>query len=122
MCNIILVGDFMNDNEFLQYISEYKEFVRNRITDLRIKANISEYQLSLELGQSKGYIQAISSGKALPSMSGFFNICNYFNITPIEFFDVSVENSQLYAEINRKIKGLSEENLELVNELLSKLT
>lgn len=112
----------MNDKELIEDIIEYKEFVRNRITDLRIKANISEYQLSLELGQSKGYIQAISSGKALPSMSGFFNICNYFNITPIEFFDVSVENSELYAEINKKIKGLSEENLELVNELLSKLT
>lgn len=111
----------MKDKEFIAEISKYREFVRNRITELRLKANISEYQLSLELGQSKGYIQAISSGKALPSMSGFFNICNYFDITPIEFFDTDVENSQLFAEINGKIKKLSEQDLELVNELLSKL-
>lgn len=45
-----------------------EEFIRNRITELRLKKGISEYQLSLELGQNRGYIQAISSGRALPSM------------------------------------------------------
>ena len=39
-----------------------EKFVRDRITELRIKADISEYQLSLELGHSKSYIQSISSG------------------------------------------------------------
>ena len=37
-----------------------EEFIRNRITELRLKKGISEYQLSLELGQNRGYIQAIS--------------------------------------------------------------
>ena len=44
-----------------------EEFIRNRITELRLKKGISEYQLSLELGQNRGYIQAISSGRALPA-------------------------------------------------------
>ena len=51
-----------------------EEFIRNRITELRLKKGISEYQLSLELGQNRGYIQAISSGRALPSMKQFLNI------------------------------------------------
>ena len=51
-------------------------FIRERITELRIQKNISEYKMSLDLGHSKSYIQSISSGKALPSMSEFLYICD----------------------------------------------
>ena len=61
-------------------------FIRERITELRIQKNISEYKMSLDLGHSKSYIQSISSGKALPSMSEFLYICEYLGITPKEFF------------------------------------
>ena len=65
-------------------------FIRSRITELRLKKGVSEYQMSLDLGQNRSYIQAISSGRALPSMKQFLNICEYFEITPLQFFD-SVE-------------------------------
>lgn len=42
----------------------YDDFIRERITRLRLERNLSEYQLSYELGQSKGYIQSITSGRA----------------------------------------------------------
>lgn len=38
-----------------------EEFIRNRITELQLKKGVSEYQMSMELGQNKSYIQAISS-------------------------------------------------------------
>ena len=41
----------------------YDDFIRERITRLRLERNLSEYQLSYELGQSKGYIQSITSGR-----------------------------------------------------------
>ena len=66
----------------------YEEFIRQRISQLRVQKGISEYKLSLDLGHSKGYIQSISSGRALPSMSEFINICEYFDITPYEFFNI----------------------------------
>ena len=66
-----------------------EKFIRERITELRIQKNISEYKMSLDLGHSKSYIQSISSGKALPSMSEFLYICEYLDITPKEFFDVN---------------------------------
>ena len=44
------------------------EFVRDRITALRISQGLSEYALSRQLGQNKSYINKISSGKALPKM------------------------------------------------------
>ena len=54
-----------------------EEFIRNRITELRLKKGVSEYQMSMDLGQNKNYVQAISSGRALPSMksSHFFWPC-----------------------------------------------
>jgi len=55
--------------------------LRDRISQLRIQKGVSEYQMSLELGHSRGYIQNISSGKSLPSVEGLFEICDYFEIT-----------------------------------------
>ena len=40
---------------------DYEEFVRKRITDLRVRKGVSEYQLSYDLGHSRSYIYNISS-------------------------------------------------------------
>lgn len=44
------------------------KYIRDRITELRLKKNVSEYQMSTDLGQNKGYIQAISSVSASDKM------------------------------------------------------
>ena len=59
-----------------------EEDIRNRLTQLRMKKGVSEYQMSLDLGHSKSYIQGISSGRALPPMSEFLVICDYLAISP----------------------------------------
>jgi len=58
----------------------YDKFVRDRITQLRLQKGVSEYQMSYDLGHSRGYIYNISSGKSLPPMMEFFAICDYFEI------------------------------------------
>ena len=82
---------------------DYASFLRQRITELRMKRNVSEYQMSLELGQNKNYIQGISSGKALPSMTQFFNICDYFCITPEQYipplFFISVKETCILVKL-----------------------
>lgn len=35
----------------------------------------------------KNYVRAITSGRSLPSVQGLFSICEYFEMTPAEFFD-----------------------------------
>lgn len=85
----------------------YTQFVRERVTKLRMQKGISEYQMSLELGHSRGYIQNISSGKSLPSIEGLFEICEYFEITPQQFFDERLDEPALIAEA---IKGLEKLN------------
>ena len=82
-----------------------KHEIGERITQLRLIKNVSEYQLSLELGRSKSYIQNITSGKALPSINGLFDICDYFNITIDEFFCLEdkeiLENKRISDLINK---------------------
>lgn len=48
-----------------------ENFIRERLTQLRMKRNVSEYKMSLDLGHSKSYIQSIVSGRAMPSMTEF---------------------------------------------------
>ena len=63
------------------------KFVADRITELRIKKGISEQKMSFELGHSGNYIQLISSGKMIPSLKEFFNICDFLEISPSLFFE-----------------------------------
>lgn len=81
----------------------YEAFVRERITELRLKKGVSEYQMSYDLGHSRGYIYNISSGKALPPLKEFFAICEYFQISPRQFFD---EETQDPVAIQQAVNGL----------------
>lgn len=100
------------------------EYVRERITQLRLQKGVSEYKMSYDLGHSRGYINNISSGKTLPSMTEFFAICDYFGITPIEFFDTKASNPKLSKTVLNAIEQLDEDDLALilanVNRLLRK--
>lgn len=100
------------------------EYVRERITQLRLQKGVSEYKMSYDLGHSRGYINNISSGKTLPSMTEFFAICDYFAITPIEFFDTKFGNPKLSKAVLTALEQLDEEDLSLIlataNRLLRK--
>ena len=89
------------------------EFVRNRITQLRLQKDVSEYKMSYDLGHSRGYINNISSGKTLPSMTEFFAICDYFGISPVEFFNTQTNNPKLSRSVLEALEQLDEDDLEL---------
>ena len=89
------------------------EFVRERITQLRVQKGVSEYKMSYDLGHSRGYINNISSGKTLPSMTEFFAICDYFGLTPVEFFDTKASNPKLSKSVLSALEQLDEDDLEL---------
>ncbi len=65
---------------------DHMKLTRRQITALRLKKGVSEHQMSYELGRSKGYVHNIASGKSMPSMESFFEICDYFQIDPAVFF------------------------------------
>ena len=70
--------------------------------------------MSLDLGHSKSYIQSISSGKALPSMSEFLYICEYLDITPKEFFDVNDTETIKLHQLFISAKELNNEDLDVL--------
>ena len=93
---------------------DYPAYVRQRITELRLKRDVSEYEMSLALGMNRNYIQGITSGKALPSMAQFLNICEYFEITPMQFFDGETLYPQLIRKVIEEMQGMDAEDLLLL--------
>ena len=98
-----------------------ENFIRDRITQLRLNKGISEYQMSYDLGHSRGYIYNISSGKALPPMKEFLAICDYFGITPQEFFDESAEDPVLLRRASAGFKALQPQDQALILNMIERL-
>lgn len=84
-------------------------FIGKRITELRLKKDVSEYQMSYDLGHNKNYVRAITSGRSLPSVQGLFAICEYFEMTPAEFFDK--EQSQMIRKAIDYMERLDDEDM-----------
>ena len=78
--------------------------------------------MSLSLGQSESYINKIENRHTLPSMLGFFYICEYLNITPTDFFDVDLESPKTTNELLLKMKKLTPKQTEHILLLISDLT
>ena len=97
-------------------------FIRNRITELRLKKGVFEYQMSYDLGHSRSYIYNISSGRSLPPMAEFLEICNYFGITPSQFFDDSVENPLLLQSAIDELRKLDDDDIMLIISNIRRLT
>lgn len=83
-----------------------------RLVELRQNKQVSARDMSLSLGQSPGYINNIENGVNYPSMTVFFYICDYFGITPKEFFDTETTDPTKANELLNVAKGLNNEQLD----------
>lgn len=92
-----------------------------RLTQLRLKHNVSARDMSLSLGQNSGYINNIESGKALPSMTVFFYICDYFKITPEEFFETDNPSPKEINAIVEDLKRVDSESLSHIAAIIKTL-
>lgn len=91
--------------------NEYIEFVRSRITELRIAKGVSEHRMSLDLDKCGSYIRGITSGRALPSLGELFNICAYFNMTPADFFAPLVKEDSTFAKLSKRLQTWNDDDL-----------
>lgn len=98
-----------------------ENYVRERITQLRLKKGVSEYQMSYDLGHSRGYVYNISSGNALPPLKEFLAICDYFDITPQQFFEENTTNPELVQKAIDGIKQLEENDLLLLVGIIDRM-
>ena len=90
---------------------DYAQWFSERLTQLRMEKGVSARDMSLSIGQSATYINKIENGLALPSMTAFFYICEYFDLTPAEFFDISVEYPVALQEVIQDLKTLNAKQL-----------
>ena len=99
-------------------VAEYENFIRKRITQLRHRLHVSEHKMSLDLGKSGSYVRSISIGKAMPSMHEFLRICEYFHITPQEFFTGAGDETDRINIFNR-LQDLDDGDIQKLQTFLS---
>lgn len=99
----------------------FEQYVRNRITELRLHKGVSEYQMSLDLGHGKNYIRSITSGRTLPSLTELPYICEYLGVSVKDFFDDSAQNPALIHELILRAKKLDTEDLKAIINLMDRI-
>lgn len=77
--------------------------------------------MSLAIGQNQGYINTIENGNNLPSMMAFFYICDYLEITPMDFFDFDAHNPKKLSSLYDDLKSLNDEQLEIICSMVKNL-
>jgi transcriptional regulator with XRE-family HTH domain len=86
-----------------------------------MEKGVSEYRMSTDIGRSKNYVQSITSGRSLPSMSEFLYMCEYLGVTPRDFFDENLRNPALLQEAIDALKLLDSEDISLVLSTIKRL-
>lgn len=95
----------------MDYI-DYTDWVAKRITQLRNEKGVSARDMSISLGQSASYINKIENKRTLPSLPGLFFICDYFGISPKDFFTIDIASPQKVQEISIEAAKLTTEEAE----------
>lgn len=98
-----------------------EQFFR-RLTELRMQKGVSARDMSLSIGQNCGYINHIENKQAFPSLPVFFNICDYFHITPEQFFSSGYKDPSSIASITENLKTLNPEQLQCLDVIVRDLS
>ncbi len=101
---------------------DYSRWFSERLSQLRIEKGVSARDMSLSLGQSESYINKIENRRTMPSMTGFFYICEYLNMEPCDFFNTETNSPTKATEIIHEIGKLSPQKAEHILQLIKDLT
>ena len=91
---------------------DYVNWFPKRITELRMQKGVSARDMSLSLGQSESYINKIENKRAMPSMTGFFYICEYLGVSPQEFFNIESSAPEKEKELFKALNKLTAQQME----------
>lgn len=102
---------------------DYIEWFYKRLTELRLQKGVSARDMSLSLGQSESYINKIENKRTLPSFTGFLYICEYFEITPQEFFGGSAapkKTNELLCAFEKLTPAQTDHVIQIINDITNK--
>lgn len=92
-----------------------------RLAKLRTQKGVSARDMSLSMGQNPGYINNIETGKSMPSLSGFFYICDYLDIIARDFFDDGNEYPEQLRAVFQDMQKLSPEQIQNIHAIVKGL-
>lgn len=98
-----------------------KEFIQNRITQIRMEKGLSENALSKAMGVDESYINKVVLGKSNISLSKFFKMCDVLKTSPSQFFMESVSSPRLINEVLAAMMELQNQDMELILELIRRI-
>lgn len=99
----------------------FEDLFYQRLAKLRMEKGVSARDMSLSIGQSAGYINALENRNGFPSMQVFFYICGYLGVTPSEFFDDGNSHPTEYQEIITDLNALDAESIKNVKAIIKGL-
>ncbi len=107
----------MEKDTQLKKINYTNEEFGLRLAMLREQRQLSARQMSLDMGQNKNYINSIESGNNYPTMGNFFDICDYLQVAPEDFFDSEATHIVLneeFMELMLQLPQKAKDNLYII--------
>ena len=98
-----------------------EDLIADRLYELRQFKGVSARDMSLSLGFNPNYINHIENRKMFPAMQAFFYICEYFEVTPQEFFDIKNSYPERTKELIEDINKLNAESLLHISGIIKEL-
>lgn len=91
----------MIEKEFQEQLT----FIISRLKEERIKANMSQIELSFAAGLSQNQVSSIESGRNIPNLVSLLKICRALDIKPeVLFSEPDIEREKSKNEIISMIK------------------
>ena len=86
-------------------VQEQVNFVLSRLKEERLKANMSQIELSFTAGLSQNQVNCIESGRNIPNLCTIIKLCNALKIRPeILFLTPNKDRENVRNEIISLIK------------------
>ena len=92
-----------------------------RLSQLRTLKGVSAREMSLALEQNASYINHIENSQTLPSMRGYFYICEYFKITPHQYFEFDNLFPNRHESITRNLKKLTNQEVDSLDIIIQSM-
>lgn len=86
---------------------------------LQKQNNLNDHELSRLLGYKANNMNKIINFVSLPRMEKFFELCDFFNISPEEFFRYNDEDPKWTDQTFNRLQNLNEEERKIIDYILT---
>ena len=101
--------------EGVRALEKLEKKILDRVTQLRMQKDISEKQLSRDIGKSPSYLSSMNKNQSMPSLLTLKTICECLDVSLSDFFDF--DDNTYPVKINRiklELLKLDDEELDII--------